>query len=157
MVEDLVVGSSLTGGSVRHNCVQIFNIISCFISDTPWLERYSKEGEKEEKFGNTWSSIVHLVSRYQNLLHLNAHYKFSWSLLKVFPPIFHGITSSFLDQGINLLSRKKIYKWEEKRLTIGKWKWFFSSFFFNKESFQKKQEKYILNEFVLNFSFDNFF
>lgn len=42
-VEDLMVDSFLTGRSLRHNCVQIFNIISCFISDTPWLERYSKK------------------------------------------------------------------------------------------------------------------
>lgn len=35
-VEDLVVvgvDCSLAGRSLRHNCVQIFNIISCFISD----------------------------------------------------------------------------------------------------------------------------
>lgn len=163
-VEDLMVDSFLTGRSLPHNCVQIFNIISCFISDTPWVERYSKKGEKEGKFGNTWSSIVHLVPRYQNLLHFNAHYKFSRSLLKVFPPTFHGITSSSLDQGINLPPRKKIYEREEKRLTNGNeifsFFFFFFSFIRNKKSFRKKHEKYIvkfLNEFVLDFSFGNFF
>lgn len=67
------------GGSVRHNCVQVFNIISCFISDA----RKIFERRERREFGNTWSSIVHLARGYQNLLHLNAHYKFSRSVLRV--------------------------------------------------------------------------
>lgn len=158
-VEDLMVDSFLTGRSLPHNCVQIFNIISCFISDTPWLERYSKKGEKEGKFGNTWSSIVHLVPRYQTcfiLMHIiNFHDRSS--------KFFHRLFTS-LDQGINLPPRKKIYEREEKRLTNGNeifsFFFFFFSFIRNKKSFRKKHEKYIvkfLNEFVLDFSFGNFF
>lgn len=154
-----MVDSFLTERSLPHNCVQIFNIISCFISDTPWLERYSKKGEKEGKFGNTWSSIVHLVPRYQNLLHFNAHYKFSRSLLKVFPPTFHVPRPRNKPP-----SKEKIYEREEKCLTNGNeifsFFFFFFSFIRNKKSFRKKHEKYIvkfLNEFVLDFSFGNFF
>lgn len=129
-VEDLMVDSFLTKRSLPHNCVQIFNIISCFISDTPWLERYSKKDEKEGKFGNTWSSIVHLVPRYQNLLHFNAHYKFSRSLLKVFPPTFH------VPRPRNKPPSKE-KNLRTRRETFNKWKWnffllFFLFFFYSK-------------------------
>lgn len=76
---------------------------------------------------------------------------------------FHRLFTS-LDQGINLPPRKKIYEREEKRLTNGNeifsFFFFFFSFIRNKKSFRKKHEKYIvkfLNEFMLDFSFGNFF
>lgn len=94
------------GGSVRHNCVQVFNIISCFISDAPKIF----ERRERREFGNTWSSIVHLARGCQNLLHLNAHYKFSRSVLRVSINFSRGPSNK-------PPPRRKFMK--EKRLTIG--------------------------------------